>query len=160
MPSLLPGLATLPGSLVHPILMLTLMPCWLATFILGIQARRRRLDPPSTSELTGLLSNVISDNKAHHKLAAATYFCTVLVCFLGMANTYSRSGRLFPGPHLYGGLAVILAGSFNVALVPWFKDFPGARFPHVIMGLVIMVLLTIQIKTGLKILVSVWKLFH
>lgn len=145
---------SLPGSLIHPIAMSVLIVLWFTTWILGIQARTARLSPEAES--VGLLSGLAARSKAHHKLSATLVFLTTLFCFVGMGNTFMRTGRLFPGPHLYGGLAVLLALSLNVAFVPWFKDAPGMRLLHAANGIVILILLAVQVKCGLPILVSVW----
>jgi Protein of unknown function (DUF4079) len=49
----------------------------------------------SRRELTG---------RTHYKLASALLCATVGGALLGMGNTFLRTGRLFPGPHLYLGL--------------------------------------------------------
>lgn len=154
--TLLSAFTSLPGSLIHPLLMSTLIALWLCTWWFGFQARQKRLSPHVTEE-TGLLSGVIFDDRRHHKLSAALVFLTTLGCFIGMGNTYARSARLFPGPHLWGGLAVLLAASANVSLVPWFQDAPRVRLIHASVGLVIIILLANQIKSGIPILVSVWR---
>lgn len=128
--------------------------------VLGVRVRGKRLSTQSNGEATGFLSGTAVENKRHHRLAAATYFLTVLACFTGMGNTYLRAGRLFPGPHLFSGLAVLLAGSFNVALVPWLKNYTPLRLPHMIAGFTIILLLAVQARTGLTILSSLWKDFH
>lgn len=128
--------------------------------VLGVKVRRKRIALHSNEEATGLLSGNMADDKRHHRLAAATYFFTVFACLAGMSNTFLRTGRLFPGPHLFSGLGIILAGSFNIALVPWFKDHPFARLPHSIVGFIIILLLGVQVKSGLPILRSLWRSFH
>lgn len=147
---------SLPGSLAHPLVMSILIMLWVVTWLLGIQARQRRLNPRATSE-TGLLSGIPSADRRHHKLSASLVFLTTAGCFSGMGNTYARTGRLFPGPHLWGGLAVLLAASANVSLVPWFKDIPRIRLLHATNGLLIILLLANQIMSGIPILVDVWR---
>lgn len=148
------------GSLIHPTAMIILIPAWIVAMVLGIRVRRKRLSLQSNGEATGLLSGTVATNKRHHRLAAGTYFLTVVACFTGMGNTYLRAGRLFPGPHLFSGLAVLLVGSLSVALVPWFSEYPSVRLPHTIAGFIIILLLAVQVRTGLTILSSVWRDFH
>lgn len=135
-----------------------LITLWVIAWILGLQARNARLSP--TAETVGLLSGTATGTKTHHKLAAGLFFLTTLFCFVGMGNTFLRSGRLFPGPHLYGGLAVLLALSLNVSFVPWFKDVPRIRLIHATNGIIVLLLLASQVKSGWPILVSVWNHFH
>jgi hypothetical protein len=63
------------------------------------------------------MSNGTSDwtaaGRAHYKLASGAMFFTVGTAYLGMANTFLRTGRLFPGPHLYRGLLFILVIALN-----------------------------------------------
>lgn len=145
--------ASLPGSLLHPILMMILFPLYLLTLYLGIQARQRRVSPSARPLVPRI-------RKAHHKLAAFVFLLTVAGCFLGMANTYTRVGRLFPGPHLYRGLLLVLLGACNVALVPWFMNYTSARLPHAIIGGLMLLVFLSQIQTGFHILKSVWAKFH
>jgi Protein of unknown function (DUF4079) len=42
--------------------------------------------------------------RKHYKLAGVLLCATVAGTYLGMANAFTRTGRLFPGPHLYLGL--------------------------------------------------------
>lgn len=143
------------GSLVHPFSMAVLVVLYVWTFFLGYQARQKRLYP--RAEESGLLTGMVTDHRHHHKLSAALVFLTTAMCFFGMGNTFARSARLFPGPHLWGGLAVLFALSFNVMLVPWFKGDHRFRIVHAVVGASIMVLLANQVKSGIPILVSVWK---
>lgn len=149
---------SLPGSLIHPLAMSIIVLLWILAAFLGLQVRNQRLS--STAEALGLVSRVRSDKKRHHKLAAGLLFLTTFFCFLGMYNTYSRAGRLFPGPHLYGGLGLILALSANAALVPWFKDITKIRLLHAANGCIVLLLVANQVKSGRPILVSVWNTVH
>lgn len=144
------------GSLIHPLLMLILATLWVVTWLLGLQVKKTRSE--ESTEATPLMSAprpVLE--RYHHKLSASLLFLTSFSMFLGMFNTYQRSGRLFPGPHLYGGFFLLLAVSLNVAMVPWFKDAPSARGFHAVVGFAVILTIAWQIWSGLPILKSVWK---
>lgn len=145
------------GSLIHPVLMLALATLWVITWLLGLQVKNTR--SVERTEATPLVSSVPRPvlQRYHHKLSASLFFLTAFTMFLGMFNTYSRAGRLFPGPHLYGGFFFLLAVSLNVALVPWFKDAPVVRGFHSVVGFVVILTIAWQIWSGLPILKSVWK---
>jgi hypothetical protein len=42
----------------------------------------------------------------------------VTVSILGAFNTFMRAEKLFPGPHLYAGMAVTILWAIAAALVP------------------------------------------
>lgn len=124
----------------------------MATAILGIRVRRSRLYP--SAEITPLLHRAARKGY-HHKLSAFLLFATVFFMTLGMANTFLRSGRLFPGPHLYGGFLVIILLALNAAMVPWFKDIGTIRSFHAVVGGAILISVLSQVWSGLPILSSV-----
>lgn len=95
-------------------------------------------------------------NRWHHKLSGALLPATVLFTGVAMYNTYLRSGKLFPGPHLYGAFWFLLCVSANVALVPWLADRKQIRNVHAGLGLVSALLLLRQVWSGLPILQGVW----
>lgn len=141
------------ASLLHPLFMSFAILLFLYTAFLGIRVRYKRVYPRPSSR--GLLSGRPMDRR-HHKLSAGLVCLTTAACFFGMGNTYARSGRLFPGPHLWGGLAVLLALSVNVMLVPWMAAVP-VRGAHAAVGAVILALLANQLISGIPILLSVWR---
>jgi hypothetical protein len=51
----------------------------------------------------------------HHLTGSILLGAGVTVSILGAFNTYMRAGKLFPGPHLYGGMAITIlwAGKFT-----------------------------------------------
>lgn len=92
----------------------------------------------------------------HHKLSAALVAFTIWIMLLGMFNTFLRSGRLFPGPHLYGGFLFVGIVSISVATVPWLGT-TSVRNIHAMVGLLAVFVLASQLRSGIPILVSVWK---
>lgn len=148
------------GSFIHPIAMLTIVPIWIGAGVLGLMARQDRVNPPQ-GEATPILENdvrsVSRKKRWHYKLAGLLLSLTVLFTMVGMYNTYKRSGRLFPGPHLYGAFWFFFIVSTNVALVPWFKQTNVVRNIHALLGLSAMALLVNQFWSGIPILKGVWK---
>jgi Protein of unknown function (DUF4079) len=89
---------------------------------LGYRVRTKRLSPSYTRSSESAMSLIArmgshegwqEAGRAHYAIAAGALFCTTAVTFVGMANTFVRTGRLFPGPHLYFGLMFILALTLN-----------------------------------------------
>jgi hypothetical protein len=56
--------------------------------------------------------------RTHYKLASALLCATVGGALVGMGNTFLRTGRLFPGPHLYLGLGKQWHGRSSVMKKP------------------------------------------
>ena len=149
---------SLPGSLIHPIAMLCIASGWVLTWVIGLGVRRERKNQLRGNEGTRLLGDDraagLWSGRSHHKLSAGLLFATVLFMLTGMANTFSRTGRLFPGPHLYGGLGLILAVTANVALAPWLREKVQLRTLHTAIGGIVILLVASQIYSGLGILSS------
>ena len=61
-------------------------------------------------ELTETRKKLLSANlrDKHHLTGSILLGVGVTVSILGAFNTYMRSGRLFPGPHLYAGMAITI----------------------------------------------------
>ena len=134
---------------VHPILMFLIVPGWFFTFLLGWQARRRRLN--FSPEREALITAPVS-NKRHHKLSAALAFLTAFAMFFALLVNYIQNGVLYPGTHLYGGFVFLLLMSANIALVPWFKDTHKLRILHITIGLALLVTAVSQVISGIPIL--------
>mmetsp|Transcript_11230 Transcript_11230/g.15428 ORF Transcript_11230/g.15428 Transcript_11230/m.15428 type:complete len:279 (+) Transcript_11230:58-894(+) len=71
----------------------------------------------------------------------------------GPVNTYMRAGKLFPGPHLYAGAAVVSLWALAASLVPQMqKGKDWARQAHVAINAVTFGLFAYyQVPTGLEI---------
>ena len=54
----------------------------------------------------------------HHQTGSILLSAGVTVSLLGTFNTYMRAGKLFPGPHLYVGMACTALWACAAALVP------------------------------------------
>lgn len=76
-------------------------------------------------------------------------------------NTYLRTGKLFPGPHLYAGAAICVLWAAAAALVPQMqKGNDTARSAHIALNAVNMALFAWQIPTGLEIVGKVFEFTH
>lgn len=148
------------GSFIHPIAMSVIVPLWFGAAVLGLMARRSRLSPAQGEETPLLERDVTTTSRKkrwHYKLASTLLSLTVFFTMVAMFNTYKRSGRLFPGPHLYGAFWFLFVASVNVALVPWFTQTNVVRNVHALLGLCGMLLLINQFWSGIPILKGVWK---
>ena len=85
-------------------------------------------------------------------------FGTMLAVEGGM-NTYLRTGRLFPGPHLYAGMGIVCLWAAAAGLVPEMqKGNNAARNTHIALNAFNVALFTWQIPTGLEIVGKVFQL--
>jgi len=56
----------------------------------------------------------------------------VLIAIEGPVNTYIRTGKLFPGPHLYAGAGIVCLWAAAAAMVPYMqKGNDTARTIHI-----------------------------
>mmetsp|Transcript_6497 Transcript_6497/g.14042 ORF Transcript_6497/g.14042 Transcript_6497/m.14042 type:complete len:138 (-) Transcript_6497:371-784(-) len=80
----------------------------------------------------------------------------VTVSVMGAFNTYMRAGKLFPGPHLYAGMAITILWAVAAALVPAMqKGNKAARVAHIGANVVNIALFASQIPTGIEIALKV-----
>jgi hypothetical protein len=71
----------------------------------------------------------------------------VTVSLLGAFNTYMRAGKLFPGPHLYAGMAVTILWAVAASLVPAMqKGNEAARAGHIALNTVNVALFAWQVN--------------
>lgn len=76
----------------------------------------------------------------------------------GGVNTYLRTGKLFPGPHLYAGAAITVLWAAAAALVPPMqKGSETARNLHIALNVLNVLLFVWQIPTGLDIVLKVFE---
>ncbi|KAL6126352.1 hypothetical protein ACLB2K_074403 [Fragaria x ananassa] len=76
----------------------------------------------------------------------------------GGVNTWLRTGKLFPGPHLFAGAGITVLWAAAAALVPAMqKGNETARSLHIALNAINLLLFIWQIPTGLDI---VWKVFE
>uniref|UniRef100_A0A2P2L5C3 DUF4079 domain-containing protein n=1 Tax=Rhizophora mucronata TaxID=61149 RepID=A0A2P2L5C3_RHIMU len=74
----------------------------------------------------------------------------------GGVNTWFRTGKLFPGPHLFAGAAITVLWAAAAALVPAMqKGSETARSLHIALNTINVVLFIWQIPTGFDIVLKV-----
>ena len=80
----------------------------------------------------------------------------VSVAILGAFNTYMRAGKLFPGPHLYAGMACTILWAVAASLSPSMaKGNNTARSAHIALNSINVVLFGWQVVSGIPILLKV-----
>ncbi|KAE8693659.1 P-loop containing nucleoside triphosphate hydrolases superfamily protein [Hibiscus syriacus] len=76
----------------------------------------------------------------------------------GGLNTWFRTGKLFPGPHLFAGAAITVLWASAAALVPAMqKGSETARSLHIASNAVNVILFIWQIPTGIEIVLKVFE---
>uniref|UniRef100_A0A7S0RYM4 Uncharacterized protein n=1 Tax=Chlamydomonas leiostraca TaxID=1034604 RepID=A0A7S0RYM4_9CHLO len=76
----------------------------------------------------------------------------------GCANTFIRTGKLFPGPHLYAGALMVAVWALAAALVPAMqKGNEAARVGHIGLNVINILLFLSQVPTGLEIVAKVFQ---
>ncbi|KAK3155879.1 hypothetical protein QOZ80_2AG0099800 [Eleusine coracana subsp. coracana] len=76
----------------------------------------------------------------------------------GALNTWFRTGKLFPGPHLFAGAAITVLWAAAAALVPAMqKGNETARNLHIALNAINVLLFIWQIPTGLEIVGKVFE---
>lgn len=108
------GFKSIPVSLAHPATMWGVFAACLYAFYLGWASRSIRSATPERRK--ELVKEKVT--KRHFETAASLFAVMTCATFFGMANTFARAEKLFPGPHLYAGLGLIAAMSVMVSLVP------------------------------------------
>ncbi|CAN8253968.1 unnamed protein product [Cochlearia groenlandica] len=82
----------------------------------------------------------------------------VFEAVFGGLNTFLRTGKLFPGPHLYAGAGITVLWAAAAALVPAMqKGNETARNLHIALNGVNVLLFIWQIPTGLDIVLKVFE---
>ncbi|KAL3693063.1 hypothetical protein R1sor_006714 [Riccia sorocarpa] len=82
----------------------------------------------------------------------------VSVSILGCINTYLRTGKLFPGPHLFAGAGITVLWALAAALVPSMqKGDETARSLHIGLNALNVILFLWQVPTGLEIVGKVFE---
>jgi hypothetical protein len=71
----------------------------------------------------------------------------VLIGVAGPVNTFLRTGKLFPGPHLYAGAAIVVLWALAAALVPSMqKGNENARSLHIAFNTLNILLFAWQVR--------------
>ncbi|EKX43824.1 hypothetical protein GUITHDRAFT_159775 [Guillardia theta CCMP2712] len=107
-----------------------------------------------TEERKKLLAGGYRDK--HFALASLLLASGVTFSIEGCFDTYFRTGKLFPGPHLFAGAGITVLWAIAASLVPEMqKGNQNARSMHIGINAIILGLFTWQIPTGWKILDNV-----
>ena len=76
----------------------------------------------------------------------------------GCVNTFIRTGKLFPGPHLFAGAAIVSLWALAAALVPEMqKGNQLARDTHIALNCINLALFAWQLPTGFDIVLKVFQ---
>jgi len=173
------------SSLVHPFVMASLLLVTLYSGYLGLQWRKTRELGQELSELrkklpteegavwsseqTAIKAKVdeLSAERstmvkaqykdAHYQLSSLILGGGVFFTAYGAFNTFFRAEKLFPGPHLYAGVALVVIWSLAASLVPYMeKGNDAARTGHIALNVLGLGLFVWQLPTGFDILLKVW----
>jgi len=175
------------SSLVHPLSEGLLFMVTLYTGFLGWQWRQTRLVgveisdlrkqvpkdidpeeevPDAVRELKAQIAQLDSNRKElikgqfkdrHHSLSSMLLGGGIFITFYGAFNTWFRAEKLFPGPHLFAGCAIVVLWALAAACVPFMeKGNDSARNAHIALNVVILGLFAWQLPTGFEILMKVW----
>jgi len=97
-------------------------------------------------------------NDKHHSWGSLILGLGVLMAIAGPCNTFLRTGKLFPGPHLYAGAGMVVLWAMAAALVPSMqKGNDTARSLHIGFNAINIGLFLWQVPTGLDIVAKVFQ---
>lgn len=172
-------------SLLHPAMMLFLFGASGWTAYLGFQWKRTREIPALVKEMKAQLPKAAEDGtrppspldadiaaleEERKKLLKGDYRTEhwnwgslllglgVLIAIEGPVNTYLRTGKLFPGPHLYAGAGIVVLWGLAASLVPAMaKGSEAARAAHITLNCINLLLFAWQVPTGFDIVQKVWE---
>ncbi|KAI8114166.1 hypothetical protein M9434_002292 [Picochlorum sp. BPE23] len=146
----------------------------LGTEIKGLKAQRDASAPKSeegaerpASPLDATIASLESERKdligqklndKHHNWGSLILGLGVLMAIAGPCNTFLRTGKLFPGPHLYAGAGMVVLWAMAAALVPSMqKGNDAARSLHIGFNAINIGLFLWQVPTGLEIVAKVFQ---
>ncbi|XP_066381003.1 uncharacterized protein [Miscanthus floridulus] len=109
-----------------------------------------------TEEWKALIKGSFRDQ--HFNVGSILLGLDVLESVDGALNTWFRTGKLFPGPHLFAGAAITVLWAAAAALVPTMqKGDETAHSLHIALNAVNVLLLVWQIPTELEIIGKVFE---
>lgn len=124
--------------------------------------------PPSPAhlELKGKIDELTKDRTAlikgqykdrHFQISSLLLGSGLFFTTYGVFNTWFRTEKLFPGPHLFAGAAICTLWALAAACVPWMeKGNETARTAHISLNVIMVGLFLWQLPTGFEILMKVW----
>lgn len=85
----------------------------------------------------------------HFNMGSILLASGVVIAIEGCLNTWSRTGKLFPGPHLFAGASIVALWALAAAMVPAMqKGNESARNAHIALNAANVSLFIWQIPTG------------
>ncbi|KAG6730389.1 hypothetical protein I3843_01G075300 [Carya illinoinensis] len=109
-----------------------------------------------TEERKELLKGSFKDR--HYNAGSILLGFGVFESIFGGVNTWFRTGKLFPGPHLFSGAAITVLWAAAAALVPAMqKGNETARNLHIAFNVLNVLLFVTQIPTGIDIVFKVFE---
>ncbi|KAK7292844.1 hypothetical protein RJT34_15698 [Clitoria ternatea] len=109
-----------------------------------------------TEERKELLKGSYRDR--HYNAGSILLGFGVLEAVGGGLNTWIRTGKLFPGPHLFGGVAITVLWALAAAMAPSMqRGNETARSLHIALNTLNLLLFVSQIPTGFDILLKVFE---
>ncbi|KAI4355281.1 hypothetical protein L6164_004070 [Bauhinia variegata] len=109
-----------------------------------------------TEERKELLKGSFRDR--HYNAASILLGLGVLDAVGGGLNTWFRTGKLFPGPHLFAGAAITVSWALAAALVPSMqKGSETARNLHISLNTINVLLFVWQLSTGINLVFKVFE---
>lgn len=146
----------------------------LASEIKGLKAQREASTPKAeeggatpSSPLDATIQSLESERKEligqklndkHHNWGSLILGLGVLMAIAGPCNTFLRTGKLFPGPHLYAGAGMVVLWAAAAALVPSMqKGNDTSRSLHIAFNSINIGLFLWQVPTGLDIVAKVFQ---
>eukprot|EP00879_Flechtneria_rotunda_P001772 GHRR01001936.1.p1 GENE.GHRR01001936.1~~GHRR01001936.1.p1 ORF type:complete len:269 (+),score=77.40 GHRR01001936.1:199-1005(+) len=94
----------------------------------------------------------------HNNVGSWLLGAGVLIGVEGTVNTWMRTGKLFPGPHLFAGATIVVLWALAAALVPAMqKGNNTARNTHIALNLANIGLFLWQVPTGLEIVAKLFE---
>ncbi|MCP9927383.1 DUF4079 domain-containing protein [Cyanobium sp. CH-040] len=141
-------------NFLHPLTMWGLLALAGYSMLLGIKAKKTRTADAETRKQ--LIKGQFA--KRHFQMGSILLALLVLGCFGGMAVTYLNNGKLFVGPHLLVGIAMVCLLTLAVSLIPLMQQGNLiARKAHVGLNMAMMTLFLWQAVSGMQILNRIWE---
>lgn len=136
------------SQFIHPTLMWVLFALSLYALYLGVLVRRTRsAEGEAKKELIKGKFNI-----KHYQVGSLLLAVMVIGTLIGMGATYINNGKLFVGPHLLVGLGMTGLIATSAALSPLMqKGQNWARYSHIFLNVVLLVLFGWQAITGVEI---------
>ncbi|MFB2936586.1 DUF4079 domain-containing protein [Aerosakkonemataceae cyanobacterium BLCC-F154] len=137
------------SQFIHPTLMWILFALSLYALYLGVLVRRTRsAEGEAKKELIKGKFNI-----KHYQVGSLLLAGMIIITLIGMGVTYINNGKLFVGPHLLAGLGMTGLIATSAALSPLMqKGQNWARYSHIFLNVVLLVLFGWQAFTGVEIL--------